>query len=296
MLSQSIRLSFVLFGVPCSAFTFAQTTSPFPPPDQDLGKYVVNSGSGLDTGCTYRSGGPLIIKLEVPATMNKKALNADGTLQDPAKLIADKVIGSTAKISLPAYDIDDKAVTNGYAPEVDRMYFNGEFIKTLSGFNNTWVNDSFSVDIGKVRFKSESTPSAVNEIRIDIDTANSYEYWCMAVDWVGIEFDAAAPYVLAHGIAADAGTWEAAAAPGVLKAMDDSNVLYTRFSTANANGSVAANAMDLKSKVQGFVDTVKSKKVNVIAHSKGGLDSQALALLAPPDFEMLSLSTLSTPH
>ena len=56
----------------------AQTTSPFPPPDEDMGKYVINSGSGLDTGCTYRSGAPLIVRLKVPSPVNKTQLNADG--------------------------------------------------------------------------------------------------------------------------------------------------------------------------------------------------------------------------
>ena len=73
-------------------------------------------------------------------------------------------------------------------------------------------------------------------------------------------------------------------------------MLYTRFSTANKNGSVAANALDLKAKIRSFLNVVKSKKVHIIAHSKGGLDSQALAKLSQPDFQVLSLSTLSTPH
>ncbi len=272
----------------------AQTSSPFEPPAEKLGLYVVNEGSGLDTGCTFRGGGPLVIQLNVPATMNPEELNDDGTLKDPNKLISNKVIGAVAKISFPIYDIDDKADTTGggFAPEVDEIYFNGELIKTLSGINNTWVNDSFVVDIGKVKFNKP------NEIRIDIDTANvgNGEYWCMAVDWVAIEFDAAYPFVLAHGIGAHKDTWDEDKAPGVLQAMDNSGVLYERFSTPNPNGSVEDNAKFLKTKIKDFLDRVKADKVNIIAHSKGGLDAQFLAKLSPPDFEVLSLSTMSTPH
>lgn len=267
----------------------AQTTSPFSPPEEKLGTYVINSGAGLDTGCTFRRGGPLIINLEVPATMNPKELNGDGFLKDPQKLIDNKVIGSRAKISFPVFDIDDKANVSGISPEIDKIYFNGEFIKNLSGFDNQWTNDSFSVDISKIKFNT------TNEIRIEIDTANTTESWCMAVDWVSIEFDASIPYVLAHGISADASTWENNNAPNVLATMDNSGVLYSRFSTG-ANGSVAANARDLKIQIKSFLDSVKSDKVHIIAHSKGGLDSQALAKLSPPDFKVLSLSTLSTPH
>jgi triacylglycerol lipase len=279
-----------------TACSWAQTTSPFPPPDEDMGRYVINSGTGLDTGCTYRGGGPLKIRFAIPAPVNETQLNADGTLKDPDALVARHVLGARAKISFPVYDIDDKAATSGYSPEVDRVSWNGAFIKTLSGFNNTWVNDSFELDIGKVKFFSPSNPSVYNEFRVDIDTANSSEYWCMAVDWVGIEFDAAYPYVLAHGIAADRSTWEGSAAPGVLAEMDASGVLYDRFSTANKNGSVRDNAVDLKGQIKAFLNKVKAKKVNMIVHSKGGLDSQALAALSPPDFDVLSLGTLSTPH
>ncbi|WP_340676994.1 alpha/beta hydrolase [Paraglaciecola sp.] len=275
-----------------SSVVSAQTSSPFPPPEEDLGIYVVNSGTGLDTGCTYRSGGPLMIQLDVPATMNPSVLNSDGTIKQDklAQLIQNKVIGSTAKISFPTYDIDSAASVSGIQPEVDAIYFNGKSYGTLTGQNNQWLNDSFPVDISEVKFNTS------NEIRIDIDTANSDgEYWCMSVDWVAIEFEAAAPYVLAHGISAQRDTWEAASSPGVLQAMNESGVLYERFSV-EANGSVAANAQNLKGQVKNFLDNVKAKKVNIIAHSKGGLDSQAMAKISGPDFEVLSLSTLSTPH
>lgn len=270
---------------------FAQTTSPFEPPEEELGVYVVNSGSGLDTGCTYRSGGPLRIQLEVPATMNPAELNPDGTLKDASKLINNKVIGEYATISFPTFDIDDKANVSRFSPEIDHVYFNGEYQSTLEGLNGTWVNDSFKIHISKVKFNE------TNEIRVDIDTANSGEYWCMAVDWVAIEFDAAAPYVLAHGIDAQSDTWDEDLAPGVLTTMDDSGVLYNRFSTGE-HGAVSANARDLKSQISNWLDSTKTKaeQINIIAHSKGGLDSQYLAKISNPEFEVLSLSTLSTPH
>jgi triacylglycerol esterase/lipase EstA (alpha/beta hydrolase family) len=283
----------------CVCASHAQTSSPFPPPSEDMGKYVKNSGGGLDTGCTYRGGGPLIVQFKVPAPVNDTMLDGNGyILQDKlGKLIADKVVGARAKISFPVYDIDDKAVTDGtYEPEIDRLSWNGDFIKTLSGFNNTWVNDSFEIDIAKVKFAGrEKAVDAVNEFRVDIDTANSDEVWCMSIDWVGIEFDAAFPYVLAHGIASNRDTWLDKDSPGVLKTMDEAGVVYERFSTANPNGAVGTNAANLRGQIQAYLSPYKAKKVNLIAHSKGGLDSQALAAAAPP-FEVLSLGTLSTPH
>jgi triacylglycerol lipase len=276
--------------LPLPAYT--QTSSPFPPPEEGLGVYVINSGPGLDTGCTFRSGGPLIIQLHVPATMNPAELDADGYLIDPQKLIDNSVIGADARFSFPVYDIDDKASTSGFAPEINHVFLNGEFMQVLSGQNNTWTPGDFTVPIDKVRF------GATNEIRVDIDTGNvgAGEYWCMAVDWVAVEFDAAVPYVLAHGISASRDTWLEATATGVLTTMDRSGVLYDRFSTTNPNGAVNANAQELKTQIGAFLEQTKSKKVHIIAHSKGGLDSQFLATISKPEFEILSLSTLSTPH
>lgn len=281
-----MRTSFCMLLMLVPTLAGAQTSSPFPPPEEKYGLYVVNAGAGLDTGCTFRGGGPLVISLDVPATMNPNELDADGTLTDPSKLIDTGVIGSRAKISFPVFDIDDDANPPGVAPEIDHISFNGERVTMLSGQNNTWTNDSFRIDIGKVRFNT------TNEIRIDIDQGNvgNIEAWCMSVDWVSIGFDAAYPFVLAHGIDSSAAAWQ-----GVIDVMDASGVLYTRFSVT-PNGSVANNGSELKDLIAPFLENVKAKKVNIIAHSKGGLDSQMLAKLAPPDFEVSSLSTLSTPH
>lgn len=271
----------------------AQTSSPFAPPKEKLGTYVINSGAGLDTGCTYRGGGPLIIRLTVPKVVNDNQLNADGTLKNAAQLVSNKVLSAQATVRFPVYDIDDKAATNGFSPEVDRVTFNGRFKKSLAGFNNTWTDDSIVVPIQELKFGQP------NELRIDIDTANSdAEYWCMAVDWVAIEFEVAAPYVLAHGITADASTWEGSSAVGVLAELDQRGVLYTRFSLGtgqSGNGSAAANARELLTNIENWLKPLKADRVHVIAHSKGGLDTQYMQALAP-SFKISSLSTLSTPH
>lgn len=275
-----------------AAPALAQTTSPFPPPDEKLGIYVANSGPGLDTGCTYRSGGPLLIKIPVPKVVNDRQLNPDGTLVDAAKLVSNGVLSAQATIRFPVYDIDDKAQVNGIAPEVDRVSFNGKFKKTLEGFNNTWTDDSIIVPIEELKFGQD------NELRIDIDTANSSEQWCMAVDWVSIEFEATPPYVLAHGIWANRGTWDEGESPGVLAALEERGVLVERWSLGEAqegNGTVAANAAELNAHIVDYLKPLKADKVHVIAHSKGGLDTQGLQALGP-EYEIVSLSTLSTPH
>lgn len=269
---------------------FSQTSSPFNPPKEKLGVYVVNSGSGLDTGCTFRGSGPLIIRITVPAVVNHDEINSDGKLKDPSKLVNAGLLSDKVIIRFPVYDIDSAS------GEVDYVYFNGKYVKTLNGINNRWTDDSLVIPISDLKFKSANSPNAVNEMRIDIDQANiGYgEYWCMAVDWVAVTFDAAYPYVLAHGIAATSSTWDEDDSPGVLTELKAKGVLFNRFSVAK-NGLCVDNAKELKTKIKDFLDTIKADKVHVIAHSKGGLDTQALASMNPP-FKILSLSTLSTPH
>ncbi|NVD97576.1 triacylglycerol lipase [Massilia sp. BJB1822] len=275
-----------------AAPALAQTTSPFPPPEEKLGIYVANSGTGLDTGCTYRGGGPLLIKIPLPKVVNDKQLKSDGTLVDAAKLVSNGVLSAQATIRFPVFDIDDKAQVSGIAPEVDRVTFNGKFKKTLEGFNNTWTDDSIIVPIEELKFGQD------NELRIDIDTANSGEQWCMAVDWVSIEFEATPPYVLAHGITANRDDWDEGEAPGVLAALEDRGVLIERWSLGverKGNGRVADNAIELDAHIVDYLKPLKANKVHVIAHSKGGLDTQGLQALGP-EYEIVSLSTLSTPH
>lgn len=274
----------------------AQTSSPFQPPEEKLGIYVLNGGPSLDTGCTYRSGGPLIIRFTLPATVNQTALDSDGRLKNPSKLVSAGLLGSRATIRMPVYDIDSSGGGAGFAPEVDRVSLNGVFKKTLTGINSTWTDDSLNVGIEELRFKSEVSPNAINELRIDIDTANvgNGEFWCMAVDWVATTFDTAAPYVLVHGINAASDSWDNDNSPGVLKALDDSGVLYTTVDLGR-NASVVQNAKTLQPLIDAFLLPLKSKAVHVIAHSKGGLDTQGMMALSPA-FKLLSLSTLSTPH
>jgi triacylglycerol lipase len=296
-MTNRIASSIFLFSVSFASFgALAQTSSPFPPPDEEFGVYVTNSGSGLDTGCTYRGGGPLVIKVKVPKVVNDTQLNANGTLKDAQKLIQNGVLSAQATIRFPVYDIDDKAaVSPPDQPEIDRVSFNGQFKKVLSGFNNTWTDDSIIVPIEELKFGQD------NELQIDIDTANAAsgdELWCMQVDWVSIEFEVAHPYVLQHGISADASTWDNGAAPGVINALETRGVLFTRFSLgtgASGNGAVATNAAELSTNIKNYLDPLKAKKVHIIAHSKGGLDTQAVQA-SGPEFEILSLSTLSTPH
>ena len=248
-----VRFCIALVVSSIASRVFAQTSSPFAPPKETLGTYVVNSGAGLDTGCTFRSSGPLIVNIIVPATMNENELNSDGTLKNPNKLISSTVIGATARVRFPVFDIDSDASVVEIAPEIDRLTFNRQFKKNLSGVNNQWTDDSLTVPISEIRFRSSKSSAAINELRVDIDQGNigRSESWCMAIDWVAVEFDAAAPVTLLHGINADEKTWDESNSPGVQRNLTNAGVLWRRF-TSGRNERSLTNALDLTTRLKGF--------------------------------------------
>lgn len=60
--------------------------------------------------------------------------------------------------------------------------------------------------------------------------------------------------------------------------------------------SVADCAAELKAKIEAIVKTTGCEKVNIIAHSKGGLDARYAISLLGADKYVVSLTTINTPH
>lgn len=75
---------------------------------------------------------------------------------------------------------------------------------------------------------------------------------------------------------------------------DESYDVY--ISTHDGFGSIETNALQIKNFVMNVLKETGKEKVNIIAHSKGGLDVKHA--LSDPDFltRVASLTTLSTPH
>src|SRR5439155_11345815 len=157
--------------------------SPFEPPKTNDTTFLIDTGPGLDTGCTYRGGGPLDFTIKVTRVVG-----------DVQKLKQNGLISSTAILQMPAYDVDYDAVVSGFNPERDEVYFNGRLVqaKYLTGLNNTWIVNSFEIPIEDVNFPNDPGPGGTvtpgdNTISIYIDTANSdHEYWCTSIDWAAL--------------------------------------------------------------------------------------------------------------
>lgn len=272
-------------------------SSPFSPPDEDDTLFVVDSGSGLDTGCTYRSGGPLRINVRVKRVVGE--VGGDGYLADPQGMISRGLISPKAKLILPVYDIDVNGAP-GYPPEVDRVFFNGHDLGTLTGDNNIWKLNSFEVPIEWVKFPAPGANGAAptpanNELRISIDEASGgQENWCMSVDWVQIQFGAVAPILLVHGTNADSSSWE----PDFTAFFGNSRAPWSNDIDLTPNGSILGNGRELSNRVRQLAAGFGAKKVHLICHSKGGLDTRAYLNnhYDPRTVKVLSVYTLGTPH
>lgn len=274
-------------------------TSPFDPPKENDHSFVTDAAPKLDTGCIFRSSGPIIFNVEI--TRHVGELNSNGTLKNASALVAAGLISPTATLIMPAFDVDSGAVIPGINPERDRVSFNGEEVGFLTGENNEWKLTSFQIPIEKIKFAARgnngSAPApALNQVRIDIDTANSGEQWCTSIDWGSQTFKAMSPIVLIHGNNSDGGFFERQGFLGFLRSQ---NLLFDN-SINNPTDFIANNGARLNDLIPGIVKSFGVDSVHFVVHSKGGLDSREYLAVYQPghenEFTVLSYTSLSTPQ
>ena len=68
------------------------------------------------------------------------------------------------------------------------------------------------------------------------------------------------------------------------------------FGGQDSNGSIESNALQLKSAIEKVLRETGAEKVNIIAHSKGGLEARYLISTMGMADKIASLTTISTPH
>lgn len=292
----------VLAAVLLCAAPAAAGSSPFEAPPPTDRAFVADQGPLLDTDCLYRSGGPIEFEIEVTRVVGE--VNGDGTLRDPATLIANKVVSATASLKLPAFDVDyDAEVEPPYQPERDLVSINGHELGFLTGSDEVWKLNSFEVPIEHLRFPARAAlggapAPARNVVRIDIDTANEEERWCTSIDWGVLSFKAQSPVVLVHGNSSDGAFWDRR---GFAAALTAARIPYDNSISMSPNANlIVPNARQLDQLLPPIAQSFGVDSLHLVAHSKGGLDSREfLATYARAHrgaFTVLSLSTLSTPH
>jgi triacylglycerol lipase len=274
------------------------TTSPIAPLSTHDARFIENGGGGLDTGCTFRPDGPLVISL--PVTRVVGATNGDGTLQFAGQMVNNGVLSAKAKLRLPAFDVDLEGAA-GVPPELDFILFNGVQIGSLSGSNNTWKLNEFEVDINLVRFgtkneNGEPTPGN-NEITILIDQGSGSDVnWCTAIDWVEITFKTISPVVLVHG---NGQSGQFYVDTGFVSYLESQFIPYDR-SISLQKKPIYTNANEIAKQLPNIVKKFGVDSIHLVAHSKGGPDTRAyLAVLQHfnnQQFKVISFNTSGSPH
>lgn len=100
------------------------------------------------------------------------------------------------------------------------------------------------------------------------------------------------PIILVHGIGAKDSSLFWGRIPKRLEAIG----LKVFLGNTDSWGSIENNAISLSKTVDWVLNLCHCKKVNIIAHSKGGLDSRFLISSLNYADKIASLTTISTPH
>ena len=102
------------------------------------------------------------------------------------------------------------------------------------------------------------------------------------------------PIILVHGIAIRDFKLLRAFGKIERKLSDAGFSVYT--ANTDAFGTIESNAEQLKSIIFGILDDTGCEKINIIAHSKGGLDAKYMISKLGMSDNVASLTTLCTPH
>jgi len=103
------------------------------------------------------------------------------------------------------------------------------------------------------------------------------------------------PVILVHGIIAH-DRWNFYSFWGRIPAVLESRGVRVFFGNTDSWGSYESNAETLKETIDTVLQITNSEKVNIIAHSKGGLDARYFIWKHDYGDKVASLTTISTPH
>ena len=164
----------------------------------------------------------------------------------------------------------------------------------LNGSDGQWTSNEFTFPVEYVNFGRNAAGvnlDAQNKIEIHIDMNNAG--WCMSVDWVRLQFDAIAPILMVHGTNSSSGMWGGSFVPY----FESLGIPHDATIDLIPNGSIAGNGMMLANRVQARAAAFGTKRVHLIAHSKGGNDAREYVTRNYNESlaKVLSLYTLSTP-
>ena len=83
-------------------------------------------------------------------------------------------------LTLSTWDVDYEGTGSLGNPEIDKVYLNGHYLGNLTGANNAWSINTFTVPIAYIN------APGTNAVKVEIDTLNIPNQgsdWCVTVDY-----------------------------------------------------------------------------------------------------------------
>jgi pimeloyl-ACP methyl ester carboxylesterase len=290
-------------------------------PSQSLSKseddthFVADSGGDLDQ-YLFRDDRPDgLIKFNIQIkryffneadTNNIKFDNGFLTANAVDYAISKKILPSTLKLRLRVFDVDEEAA---WCPEKDLVSINGQPIilngrqVQLSGANDIWSERSFDVPIRLIKFPQHkgtySSPApADNEISIRVDSNNCVSStgnpaWAVQIEYGVLEVTGAMrPVVFAHGWTGNTSTFnkinDRLLADGIPSA-GHADLLQGIYPISQTAGK-------LNEYIRNVAREYGVDKVNLFAHSKGGLVARRSLYDAEIAKQVEHLITFDTPN
>lgn len=262
------------------------------------GVLKVDEGPDLDS-YVFRSGSPLSISIDTAPYGEDQDRDVPtwGPVDSQGHPAAGHAFhGKVGRLTLRVFDVDDDYAGGQFAPEVDEVSVNGTTLPgALSGADNQWSINTFEVPLELVRFPTADDPAGTNTVEIAIDTANTGgDVWAVEADWLELRLDVdAVPLGVAHGLGdtAEDMTFMAEWFRDNVDGLGDNDVKAHTHASA---GLIEDNAATIGQELAELRAATGATTANVIAHSKGGLDSRRYAFDNPSRVE--SLVMLGTPN
>lgn len=281
--------------------------------------FVLDSGPSTLDQYLFRDQGPIEFAIEVDRVVGRT--DDQGYLLEPQQLIDKGIISPKVTLLLSAFDVDSNYSGADVSPEIDKVYVNGQYVGDLMGAEGQWLVSRLQLDVRHFKFgipacseydgtnppaglsDCSSAPSpGQNTVRIDVDTANGDRVWAVGVDWAALSFDAARPILLVHGWRDNGESWDKVDNRywfGFRPLLNEAGFLTAH--TENHLGGESAileNANNLRYRIMSLKERYGVDKVNIVAHSKGGLDSRAYISTSwlNKENDVAVLISIASPH
>jgi pimeloyl-ACP methyl ester carboxylesterase len=275
-------------------------------PEDEL--FIADTGEDLDQ-YLFKERSPLTFNIDIKRYFGE--VDSDGRLQNLSAMIENGVIEETAKLRLRVWDVDDDYQGTEVQPERDVVKINGYVLpKPLSSGNDTWDTLSYSVPVEYLRFPELGSGSTrANKIEILIDEDNPLEdhVWAVEVDWATLRVRGLRPLVLIHGyraaglIGGNYKSWD-----NFVDYLNDRHIPYCLPGDGTTCGNndpikgtdcIRNNGNAINGVVEEALDRFGVSQVNLVTHSKGGLDARYYLRHHDPNGERTnSFIQLGTPN